>query len=63
MSDAEISKQREKIGQTLQLAVYEEILKKSKLGQYAIVERDGKTCRIPAKELIKTMKQPGKISQ
>ena len=40
----------------LQEAVYNELLKKSKLGQYAIIEKDGKPCRILASEIIKDMK-------
>ncbi len=39
----------------LKVAVHEELLKKSKLGQYAIVERNGKPCRILASEIIKEM--------
>jgi len=37
----------------LQKAVREELRKKTLLGQYAIINRDGKTCRIPAKEALK----------
>ncbi len=42
-------------GEMLQMAVYEEMLRKSKLGQYAIIEQNGKTCRILASEIIKNM--------
>lgn len=45
----------EETGKILQKAVHEELLKKSKLGQYAIVERNGKPCRILASEIIKEM--------
>ena len=48
-------------GKALELAVYEEILKKSKLDQYVIIQRDGKTCRVPATELIKTIKKPEQL--
>lgn len=37
----------------LQQAVMEELQKKALLGQYAIIHRDGKACRVPAKEALK----------
>lgn len=37
----------------LKEAVLEELRKKALLGQYAIINRDGKTCRVPAKEALK----------
>jgi chaperone required for assembly of F1-ATPase len=51
-------KMAQEAGQALQVAVYKEILKKSKLDQYAIIQKDGKPCRVPAKELIKEMQIP-----
>jgi len=36
----------------LQKAVREELRKKALLGQYAIINRDGKACRVPAKEAL-----------
>ncbi len=37
----------------LKKAVREELRKKALLGQYAIINRDGKACRVPAKEALK----------
>ncbi len=37
----------------LKEAVLEELRKKALLGQYAIINRDGKACRVPAKEALK----------
>ncbi|MCD6393135.1 MAG: hypothetical protein J7M40_06475 [Planctomycetes bacterium] len=37
----------------LKQAVLEELQKKALLGQYAIINRDGKACRVPAKEALK----------
>ncbi len=37
----------------LKQAVMEELQKKALLGQYAIINRDGKACRVPAKEALK----------
>ena len=37
----------------LREAVLEELRKKTLLGQYAIINRDGKACRVPAKEALK----------
>ena len=34
-------------------AVLEELRKKTLLGQYAIINRDGKACRVPAKEALR----------
>ncbi len=45
------------IGQALQEAVHNELVKKSKLGQYAIISRNGKTCRVLASEIINNQKQ------
>ncbi len=40
-------------GIALQDAVKKELIKKAKLGQYAIVQKNGKTIRILASELLK----------
>jgi len=37
----------------LRKAVREEVEKKALLNQYVIISRNGKTCRIPAKEALK----------
>jgi hypothetical protein len=39
--------------QCLKEAVREELRKKALLGQYAIINHDGKACRIPATEALK----------
>ena len=36
----------------LREAVLEELRKKALLGQHAIIYRDGKSCRVPAKEAL-----------
>jgi hypothetical protein len=40
----------------LRKAVLEEFKKKALLGQYVIINRNGKACRIPAKEALKLAK-------
>ncbi len=55
MVNPETDKMFEQAGKIFQQAINEELLKKSKLGQYAIIEKDGKPCRILASELIKDM--------
>ena len=40
----------------LRKAVREEVKKKALLGQYVIISRNGKTCRILAKEALKLAK-------
>jgi len=40
----------------LQKAVREELKKKALLGQYVIINRNGKPCRISAKEALKIAK-------
>ncbi len=37
----------------LRKAVSKELHKKALLGQYAIINRDGKPCRVPASEALK----------
>ncbi len=39
--------------QCLQEAVIEEFRHKAKLGQYVVVQRDGKPCKIPAEEALR----------
>ena len=39
--------------QCLREAVLKELRKKALLGQYAIINRSGKACRVPAKEALK----------
>lgn len=40
-------------GECLKKAVREELRKKAKLGQFVIINRDGKPCRVLAKEALK----------
>ena len=40
----------------LRKAVREEFKRKALLGQYVIVNRNGKACRVPAKEALKIAK-------
>ncbi len=40
----------------LQKAVREELRKKALLGQYLIIERNGKACRVSAKQALKMAK-------
>jgi hypothetical protein len=43
-------------GRCLQKAVQEEYQKKALLGQYVIISRNGKACRISAKQALKLTK-------
>jgi hypothetical protein len=40
----------------LKKAVHEELKRKALLGQYVIITREGKTCRVSAKEALKMTK-------
>jgi hypothetical protein len=43
-------------GKCLRKAVKEEVRRKALLGQYVIIERNGKACRVSAKEALKIAK-------
>ncbi len=43
-------------GRCLQKAVREELRRKALLGQYVIISRNGRACRISAKEALKIAK-------
>jgi hypothetical protein len=43
-------------GRCLRKAVREELQKKALLGQYVIIERNGKACRVSAKQALKIAK-------
>ena len=43
-------------GKCLQKAVQEELQRKALLGQYVIIRRNGKACRVSAKEALKIAK-------
>jgi hypothetical protein len=52
-----VSKETDKMaiaaGRCLQKAVQEELQRKALLGQYVIIERNGKACRVSAKQALK----------
>jgi hypothetical protein len=50
------SKMAIEAGRCLQKAVREELQKKALLGQYVIISRNGKTCRVSAKQALKIAK-------
>jgi len=43
--------------ESLRKAVWNELQKKARLGQYAVIERDGKPVRVKASELIKDIEE------
>jgi len=47
------SKMAIEAGRCLRKAVREELQKKALLGQYAIINRNGKACRVSAKQALK----------
>lgn len=47
------SKMAIEAGRCLRKAVREELRKKALLGQYVIIERNGKACRVSAKQALK----------
>jgi len=53
MTTKQASKMTLLAGKCLQKAVREELKKKALLGQYVIINRNGKACRILAKEALK----------
>jgi len=56
MSIKKPSKMALEAGKCLQKAVREEFQRKALLGQYVIINRNGKACRVPAKEALKIAK-------
>ena len=50
------SKMAIEAGKCLQKAVQEELKRKALLGQYVIINRNGKACRVSAKEALKIAK-------
>ncbi len=53
MTTKKISKMAAQAGKCLQEAVQEEFRRKALLGQYVIINRNGKACRVSAKEALK----------
>jgi hypothetical protein len=56
MKKTRMSKMAIEAGKCLQKAVREELQRKALLGQYVIINRNGKACRVPAKEALKIAK-------
>ena len=57
MSREETLKRGEAALECLRRAVYDEMVKKAKLGQDVIVERDGKPCKISAAEAVRQIEE------
>jgi hypothetical protein len=51
-----MSKMAIEAGKCLRKAVQEELRKKALLGQYVIINRNGKACRVSAKQALKIAK-------
>jgi hypothetical protein len=56
MTTKQISKMARIAGRCLTKAVREELRRKALLGQYVIIERNGKACRVSAKQALKIAK-------
>lgn len=56
MTTKRISKMAMVAGRCLQKAVREELQRKALLGQYVIINRNGKACRVSAKQALKIAK-------
>jgi hypothetical protein len=56
MTTKQTDKMAKEAGRCLRKAVQEELQRKALLGQYVIIERNGKACRVPAKEALKIAK-------
>ena len=56
MNTKKPSKMAIEAGKCLQKAVQEELQRKALLGQYVIINRNGKACRVPAKQVLKMAK-------
>jgi hypothetical protein len=56
MTTKRISKMAMVAGRCLQKAVQEELQRKALLGQYVIINRNGKACRVLAKQALKIAK-------
>jgi hypothetical protein len=56
MTTKQPSRMAREAGKCLQKAVWEELQKKALLGQYVIISRNGKTCRVLAKQALKMAK-------
>ncbi|MFH1717226.1 MAG: hypothetical protein ABIF19_07745 [Planctomycetota bacterium] len=56
MTTKQTDKMAIEAGRCLRKAVQEELKRKALLGQYVIINRNGKACRVPAKEALKMTK-------
>jgi hypothetical protein len=56
MSTKQMSKMARVAGRCLQKAVREELKRKALLGQYVIISRNGRACRVSAKQALKMAK-------
>ena len=56
MTSKETDKMAKRAENCLRKAVHEEFKRKALLGQYVIISRNGKACRISAKEALKLAK-------
>jgi hypothetical protein len=56
MKTNRMSKMAIEAGRCLRKAVREELRKKALLGQYVIINRNGKACRVSAKQALKMAK-------
>jgi len=54
MRTKKISKMTAVAGEGLKKAVREELRIKASLGQFVIINRDGKPCRVPASQALKS---------
>jgi len=55
--NSDLLKRGEEALECLRRAVYDEMVKKAKLGQDVIVERDGKPCKISAAEAVREIEE------
>jgi len=56
MTTKQTSKMASVAGRCLRKAVREELQRKALLGQYVIINRNGKACRVSAKQALKMAK-------
>jgi len=56
MNTKQMSKMAIEAGRCLRKAVREELERKALLGQYVIINRNGKCCRVSAKQALKMAK-------
>ena len=57
MNSPQMSKRGQEALECLRRAVYDEMVKKAKLGHFVIVERDGKPCKISAAEAVREIEE------